>query len=61
LRDAGLSRKEAKTVLAAGAKALLSDETPELVEEVKSERDAELEARQLRLRALMDTIHNIKS
>lgn len=61
LRDAGLSRKEAKTVLAAGAKALLSDETPELVEEVKSERDADLEARQLRLRALMDTIHNIKS
>lgn len=61
LRDAGLSRKEAKTVLAAGAKALVADESTEVVEEVKSERDADLEARQLRLRALLEKLNNIKS
>jgi hypothetical protein len=38
----------------------MTDEPNELVEEVKSERDAELEARQLRLRALMEKLHNIK-
>lgn len=60
LRDAGLSRKEAKAILADGFKALDDDEE-ELIEENKYERDAEKVLDRQRLQAMLDKLTSVKS
>lgn len=59
LRDAGLSRREAKALLAEGFKALEVDE--ELIEEDFEERDALQADNSQRLKAMLDKLNSIKS
>jgi HK97 family phage prohead protease len=60
LRDAGLSRKEAKAILADGFKALDDDEE-ELIEKAQDECDAQPEMDRQRLQAMLDKLTSIKS
>lgn len=57
LREAGLSRREAKALLAEGYKALTPQE--DAVEESVPERDAKADERQQRLKAMLDKLNNI--
>lgn len=58
LREAGLSRREAKALLAEGYKVLTPQE--DAVEESEPERDAKADERQQRLKAMLDKLNNIK-
>lgn len=63
LRDAGLSRREAKALLAEGYKALQPEPEPvqeEAVETPEIERDAKSDERQQRLQAMLLKLNNIK-
>lgn len=61
LRDAGLSRREAKALLAEGYKALLSKpEIEEAVEPPEPKRDAKADERSQRLQAMLDKLTIIK-
>ena len=57
LREAGLSRREAKALLAEGYKALTPQE--DAVEESEPERDAKADERQQRLKSMLDKLNNI--
>lgn len=59
LRDAGLSRREAKALLADGFKALTVED--EFVEEAIDECDAPDVGRQQRLKAMLERINSIKN
>ena len=61
LRDAGLSRKEAKAILADGFKSLDVDEEEELIEKTHDERDAQIEIDNQRLKAMLSKLNSIKS
>jgi len=61
LRDAGLSRKEAKAILADGFKSLDVDEEEELIEETHDECDAQIEIDNQRLKAMLSKLNSIKS
>ena len=60
LRDAGLSRNEAKAILAGGFKSLDDDEE-ELIEKTQDECDAQTEIDHQRLKAMLDKLTIIKS
>lgn len=58
LRDAGLSRKEAKALLAEGFKSLTDQN--ELIEDAETKCDATDDARQIKLREMLDKLASIK-